>query len=53
MKEKLHHIETNDLYKVDSPHTPIPYLIPSAALVLDTIGSNFLDSLTAKRTESE
>ena len=22
MKEKLHHIETNDLYKVDSSHTP-------------------------------
>ncbi len=29
-------------------HTPIPYLIPSAAQLLDTIGSNFLDSLTAK-----
>ena len=48
MKEKLHHIETNDLYKVDSLTHSIPYLIPSAAQLLDTIGSNFLDSLTAK-----
>lgn len=31
MKEKLHHIETNDLYKVDSLTHSIPYLIPSAA----------------------
>ena len=48
MKEKLHHIETNDLYKGDSLTHSIPYLIPSAAQLLDTIGSNFLDSLTAK-----
>ena len=48
MKEKLHHIETNELYKVDSLTHSIPYLIPSAAQLLDTIGSNFLDSLTAK-----
>lgn len=48
MKEKLRHIETNDLYKVDSLTHSIPYLIPGAAQLLDTIGSNFLDSLTAK-----
>lgn len=48
MKDKLHHIETNDLYKVDSLTHSIPYLIPGAAQLLDTIGSNFLDSLTAK-----
>lgn len=48
MKEKLYHIETNDLYKVDSLTHSIPYLIPGAAQLLDTIGANFLDSLTAK-----
>lgn len=48
LKEKLHPIQTNDLYKVDSLTHSIPYLIPDAAQLLDTIGSNFLDSLTAK-----
>lgn len=48
MKKKLKHIETNDLYKVDSLTHSIPYLIPGAARLLDSIGSNFLDSLTSK-----
>ena len=48
MKEKLQHIETNDLYVVDSLTHSIPYLIKGAAQLLDTIGTNFLDSLTAK-----
>ena len=48
MKEKLQHIETNDLYVVDSLSHSIPYLIKGAAQLLDTIGTNFLDSLTAK-----
>lgn len=48
MKEKLQHIETNDLYVVDSLTHSIPYLIKGAAQLLDTISTNFLDSLTAK-----
>ena len=48
MKEKLQHIETNDLYVVDSLTHSIPYLIKGAAQLLDSIGTNFLDSLTAK-----
>lgn len=48
LKEKLQHIATNDLYAVDSLTHSIPYLIPGAAALLDTIGYNFLDSLTAK-----
>lgn len=48
MKEKLQHIETNDLYVVDSLTHSIPYLIKGAAQLLDTIGTNFLDSQTAK-----
>lgn len=48
MKEKLQYIATNDLYAVDSLTHSIPYLIPEAATLLDTIGYNFLDSLTAK-----
>lgn len=45
---KLQHITSNPLYSVDSLTHSIPYLIPGAAALLDTIGQNFLDSLTAK-----
>lgn len=48
LKGKLTHITTNGLYAVDSLTHSIPYLIPAAAELLDTIGSNFLDSLTCK-----
>lgn len=47
-KGKLQHIVTNHLYKVDSLTHSIPYLIPSASKLLDSIGCNFLDSLTSK-----
>ena len=48
MKEQLQLITTNELDAVDSLTHSIPYLIPGAANLLDTIGHNFLDSLTAK-----
>lgn len=48
MKEQLTHIVNNDFYTVDSLTHSIPYLIPSASALLDTIGANFLDSLSAK-----
>lgn len=48
MKEKLTHITDNELYVVDSLTHSIPYLVPRASALLDTIGSNFLDSLAAK-----
>ena len=48
MKEQLQPITTNELYAVDSLTHSIPFLIPGAASLLDTIGHNFLDSLTAK-----
>lgn len=48
MKKELSHIITNKLYTVDSLTHSIPYLIPHAANLLATIGTNFLDSLTAK-----
>jgi uncharacterized protein YcbK (DUF882 family) len=48
MKEKLTHITDNEFYAVDSLTHSIPYLVPHASALLDTIGSNFLDSLTAK-----
>lgn len=47
MKEKLTHITDNEFYVVDSLTHSIPYLVPRASALLDTIGSNFLDSLAA------
>ena len=48
MKEKLTHITDNEFYVVDSLTHSIPYLVPRASALLDTIGSNFLASLAAK-----
>lgn len=48
IKGKLQLITTNELYAVDSLTHSLPYLIPKAASLLDTIGSNFLDSLVSK-----
>ncbi|WP_303010382.1 DUF5715 family protein [uncultured Bacteroides sp.] len=48
MKEKLMYISANELYEVDSLTHSIPYLVPRADALLDTIGSNFLDSLASK-----
>lgn len=48
LKEHLQHIVTNEYYAVDSLTHSIPYLIPGAANLLDTLGKNFLDSLTSK-----
>ena len=44
----LRRIGSNGVYVVDSLTHSIPYLIPGAANLLDTIGTNFLDSLAAK-----
>lgn len=48
MKSKLVMIAGNDWYAVDSLTHSIPYLVPRASALLDTIGANFLDSLAAK-----
>ena len=48
MTDKLVFIDNNEHYSVDSLTHSIPYLIPGAAALLDTIGQNFLDSLASK-----
>ena len=48
MKKKLVEIVDNDLYVIADLTHSIPYLIPSAADLLDRIGRNFQDSLSAK-----
>ena len=48
MKKRLVEIVDNDLYSVGDLTHSIPFLIPSAAELLDRIGLNFRDSLAAK-----
>mgnify|MGYP005951643303 CR=1 FL=1 len=48
VKKEMEEIETNEYYEVEKLTHSIPYLVPRASELLDTIGSNFLDSLTAK-----
>ena len=48
MTDRLVLIEENERYAMDSLTHSIPYLIPGAAALLDTIGQNFLDSLASK-----
>ena len=48
MSNKLVEIESGDWYQVDSLTHSIPYLVPKASALLDSIGSNFLDSLENK-----
>ena len=48
LKGKLVEITDSDLYSVDELTHSIPFLIPSAADLLERIGRNFQDSLTSK-----
>lgn len=45
VKKKMEEIETNEYYEVEKLTHSIPYLIPSAAQLLEDIGHNFQDSL--------
>ena len=46
--DKVMEIKDGDLYQVDSLTHSIPFLIPKAYALLDSIGANFLDSLESK-----
>ncbi|MGL5937610.1 MAG: DUF5715 family protein [Phocaeicola sp.] len=48
LKKKLVEVKSNDLYAVDNLTHSIPYLIPKANALLESIGANFLDSLKSK-----
>lgn len=48
MDKNLVQIEDNDYYQVDSLTHSLPFLVPKAADLLSSIGSNFLDSLESK-----
>ena len=46
--EELQEIKSCERYDIDSLTHSIPYLIPKASALLDTLGLNFLDSLSRK-----
>ena len=48
MSNKLVEIESGAWYQVDSLTHSIPFLVPKASALLDSIGANFLDSLENK-----
>ena len=45
---KVMEIKNGDFYQVDSLTHSIPFLVPKASALLDSIGANFLDSLESK-----
>ncbi|MCH5233859.1 MAG: hypothetical protein J1E16_01075 [Muribaculaceae bacterium] len=45
MKRPIVKVNSNQYYKIDSLRHSIPYLVPEAAILLDEIGKNFIDSL--------
>ena len=45
---KVTEIKSSDLYQVDSLTHTIPFLVPKASALLDSIGADFLDSLESK-----
>lgn len=48
LKGELVELKSGDLYRVDSLTHSIPYLVPGAAALLERIGADFQDSLSAK-----
>lgn len=48
MGDDLVEIKNCDYYQLDDLSHSIPFLVPTAADLLDSIGSNFIDSLTNK-----
>ncbi|MGL4851475.1 MAG: DUF5715 family protein [Phocaeicola sp.] len=48
LKSKLVEVKSNDFYVVDELTHSIPFLVPQAHSLLESIGTNFLDSLKNK-----
>lgn len=48
LEEELVHITSNETYSIDSLTHSLPFLVPQASELLDSIGTYFLDSLDSK-----
>lgn len=52
MKRPIVKVESNQYFFIDSLRHSIPYLVPEAALLLEEIGKNFIDSLNIRGGDS-
>lgn len=52
MKRPIVKVKSNEHYQLDSLRHSIPYLVPEAAILLDEIGKNFIDSLHRRGGDS-
>ena len=52
MKRPIVKVESNQYFYIDSLRHSIPYLVPEAALLLEEIGKNFIDSLNIRGGDS-
>lgn len=51
-KRPIVKVESNQYYQIDSLRHSIPYLVPEAAVLLEDIGKNFIDSLHSRGGDS-
>ena len=52
MKRPIVKVESNQYYQIDSLRHSLPYLVPEAAILLEDIGRNFIDSLHIRGGDS-
>ena len=52
MKRPIVKVSSNEYYHIDSLRHSIPYLVPEAAVLLQDIGKNFIDSLHGRGGDS-
>lgn len=52
MKRPIVKVESNQYYHIDSLRHSLPYLVPEAAILLEEIGRNFIDSLKNRGGDS-
>ena len=51
-KRPIVKVESNQYYQIDSLRHSLPYLVPEAAILLEEIGKNFIDSLHGRGGDS-
>lgn len=52
MRRPIVKVSSNKYYQIDSLRHSVPYLVPEAAVLLEDIGKNFLDSLHSRGGDS-
>ncbi|MCH5225721.1 MAG: hypothetical protein J1D77_06950 [Muribaculaceae bacterium] len=52
MRRPIVKVESNEFYQIDSLRHSVPYLVPEAAILLEDIGRNFIDSLSSRGGDS-